>query len=67
MLNLPIRVLERTGLVILFYNFFICLPSIIEETAPDPNRTLSELNLVLPSLPFVFPTVQAYNVQYWYF
>ena len=39
----------------LLHGFFVCFPNTIEEIAPESSSILSEWNLALPILMFVFP------------
>ena len=55
MLNSPPFVLQRTGLVILFYNFGVFLPSITEDLVTQSSRIIGKFNLDLPSLPLIYP------------
>ena len=41
-------VLQQTSLVFFLSSFCVCLPSIIEDLAPESSKILGELNLALP-------------------
>ena len=50
-------VLQKTSLVLFLSSFCVCLPSIIEDLAPESSKILGELNLALPGFHWLPPTV----------
>ena len=56
-LKSPPCVPQWTSLVVLFFNFYVCLPSIIEKLDLGSSRILSGLNLTLLSLTLIYPYI----------